>query len=122
MKHYDTTRLRKKIVSSFGEEILKSMVFTGNFEKVELVDQRVGCNGDELLQSARRVVDGCELPRNVWIRNEPTWRARGDRRREPSRRNLERIDTCRIPGMNVGIAIGSLRYNLAWLVSKGARQ
>ena len=37
MKHYDTYRLRKKIVRSLGEEIFRSIVFSKNFEKVEVV-------------------------------------------------------------------------------------
>jgi len=34
MKHYDTDKLRKKMARSFGGEILKTVVFSGNFEKV----------------------------------------------------------------------------------------
>jgi len=36
MKHYDTYRLREKIVRSFGGEILKSIVFSENFAKAGL--------------------------------------------------------------------------------------
>jgi len=36
MKHYDTYILRKKISRSFGGEILKSVVFSKNFEKAIL--------------------------------------------------------------------------------------
>jgi hypothetical protein len=39
MKHYDTYLLRKKISRSFGGEILKSVVFSGNFEKAIMVRQ-----------------------------------------------------------------------------------
>ena len=37
MKHYDTYILRKKIARSFGGEILKSVVFSKNFEKAMLI-------------------------------------------------------------------------------------
>lgn len=37
MKHYDTYKLRKKISRSFGGEISKSVIFSGNFEKIRLV-------------------------------------------------------------------------------------
>jgi hypothetical protein len=36
MKHYQTSKLRKKIALGFNGEILKSFVFSNNFEKVEL--------------------------------------------------------------------------------------
>ncbi|MFA6285652.1 MAG: reverse transcriptase domain-containing protein [Parcubacteria group bacterium] len=36
MKHYDTYILRKKMARSFGQEILKSVVFSKNFEKAIL--------------------------------------------------------------------------------------
>ncbi len=36
MKHYDTSILRKKVVSSFGAEIQKSIIFSGNFGKIGL--------------------------------------------------------------------------------------
>jgi hypothetical protein len=38
MGHYDTSMLRKKMVLSFGAEILKSIVISENFEKVELAN------------------------------------------------------------------------------------
>ena len=38
MKHYDTSMLRKKMVLSFGAEILKSIVIFENFEKVKLAN------------------------------------------------------------------------------------
>lgn len=37
MKNYDTASLRKKMVSSFGKQILKNIVFSKNFKKAELI-------------------------------------------------------------------------------------
>jgi hypothetical protein len=38
MKHYETSILRRKMVLSFGPEIQKSIIFSGNFEKIGLVN------------------------------------------------------------------------------------
>lgn len=37
MKHYNTRRLRKKIINNLGERIFKNVIFSENFEKAELV-------------------------------------------------------------------------------------